>query len=367
MAVQVQQTAEMKPGEARLICGTDAVAARDLELAIVRVDLGAPRFLHPAATGAEAWVAGEKWFRPEQASRGPEGVALRLGPAATWHLKPHMPYLVRLRDGLGCSAEDRMSWPVIRLPAEAPRPMAEVIEDLAAVPVPEAAEPADAMETGAADPLDYFAGLADGSPEPVAASPEDRPEVEEPARSRWPQRAALVLVLAALIGGGAWAALNYGWPGDGPDTEIAAGPAEATPPETTLDGARTYLQADPAPGEAAAQAQRFEQASVPDGAFLLRSYAAKRGDAVSARIVADHYNPKTFEPGGVVKAPDSDRAAELYEQAAKAGDLDAMRALSELLKGGTVGRDDAPERALFWQKQAEAAAAATAGATEAGQ
>ncbi|MEO0363588.1 MAG: hypothetical protein AAF322_20865, partial [Pseudomonadota bacterium] len=118
MPAEVVQSADMPPGFARLSSAKLAALSPDgLEMSVARLSAGSRAFLDPRFAGAAAWSAAETWFR---AAADPEGAGVMLGPSATWHLKAHTPYVVGFRDASGASAEDRMSWPAIRLPSETP-------------------------------------------------------------------------------------------------------------------------------------------------------------------------------------------------------------------------------------------------------
>ncbi|MEM6547946.1 MAG: hypothetical protein AAF713_09400 [Pseudomonadota bacterium] len=401
MPIRVEQTPEMVPGEVQLVVsGAGGLDHNTLQISILRIDLGSARSLNPDAPAAP-WASGEQWIAPARAYRAANRMTVPLGPAVTWHLKPHMPYLVRLRDGMGAEAEDRMSWPVIRLPAKVPSgpgPRAAVTDTLPRRGGAPALSSASAFlaSRGVADPRTRVEPdtviLPQTTPPPKAApqpepapSPEldplpKAPELEAPeplviktgpppkrgGGLGWIGRAAIVLFLSVGTAAALWAYSTFVLepeqngapaavavaPEAEPQPRPEQAPEEPKPRRFTVSAARAFLQSEPSARDAAAEADRYLDGGASDAAFLLRSYAAKGGHAGSARIMGDLYNPSEFTPGGVVKSPNSDRAAEFYERAARSGDVPAMRALGELLRSGTVARDDAPERAQFWLRRA---------------
>lgn len=355
MPIRIEQTPEMEPGEVRLVrSGPGAVAPGTAEISIARLDMGSPRYLDPRYIDKQAWGAGERWFRPDAAAEAGGALRLGLGPAATWQLKPHMPYLVRLRDESGQVIEDRMSWPVVRLPSSAPPPsQMGVIETEKPAPAPEP-EPAPAPEPEP-DPLEYFAELEAETPAP---EPEPAPIVPEPVVQREPERRRGPWLVLGIIGALLMlmvGALGYLWFYERDlllanlPPEIAAmlgdEPQETPPPapsepdsqiELTLDGAYGYLRTKPPAAEATAEAARFAEAGQQDAAFVILKYAARAGDGAASDKLGDIYNPATFTPGGVVPAADANYAAELYLDAVKAGTKDALYKAGQMLKDGKV-------------------------------
>ena len=348
MPIRIEQTPDMEPGAVRLMRSGPGSLHGDIEVSIARIDMGSPRYLDPRYTDAQAWGAGERWFRPEPTTG--EGLVFGLGPAATWQLKPHMPYLVRLRDASGTVIEDRMSWPVIRLPSSAPPPGQSHVIGTASEPETEPALPAPEP-----DPLDYFADLkAEADPEPAppppAREPEPAPEPEpkpKPRRGAW-LGLSIAALLLVLIGGG----IAYLWTfereliGEMLPEEVAAmiglsdekeAPVEEPQGiELSLAGARSFLKGKPPAEEAAREAQRFTDAGQADGAFLLLKYAAKEGNGEAGERLGDLYNPSTFRPGGTIKAPNANQAAVHYLEAAAAGTATALYKAGQLLKDAKI-------------------------------
>lgn len=336
MPVRVDQPADMTPGAARLTASSlSPTAPGPIEARIARIDMGAPRYLDPLQTGPEAWSPTERWIALD---RGGDG-ALTIGPAATWHLRPNMPYLISLRDGTGAVTEDRMSWPAIRLPSSAP-PSGRA--GGASAP----ADPAPVTRIDPpSDPMDHFREMAEDAPAPA---PPPKPRGKG-------AMALLILVLLIAVGAGAYLALND--PREpAPDQITALTPVRVAPTVVlSLDGARGYLKTSP-PGEGAgAEAARFDAAGQADAAFLLHAYAARNGAAASSLWLGMRYDPATWTDG-VVRAADPDRAAEHYRKAANAGLPEAMERLAALLASGDVIGADAKDAAR-WRDKARAAKA----------
>ncbi|MGF1476563.1 MAG: hypothetical protein ACFB6S_13460 [Geminicoccaceae bacterium] len=358
MPVRVEQTPDMPAGQAHLSgANIGHLDAGTIELRIARMDQGSSQFLVPRFSGANACGSADCWFRPEPGPEPGPAAAISIGSSATWHLKPHMPYLVSFRDGSGTTVEDRMSWPAIRLPSEVPPPSrAETVsqtDQAEPEPVsPPAPEPVQAVPEP--DPLDHFAAMAEQAditdPEPVTETP--------PAKPR--RRALWLVALAALIAVGAGTYLAWVDPGylrpvepAPPPTAVAAPQTDG--PEISLAGARAFLKTDPEAEAASEQAERFQAEGEGDAAFLLLAYAARQGDAQAALRLGDLYNPESWTEG-VLNAPDPHRAEDYYRQAAEAGVGEAMRKLASLLESGALAVEDAPEQALFWSRKAEEAA-----------
>lgn len=365
MPVRFEQPSDMAPGNARLQDpAPDGLSAGDAEIRIARIDLGAPRFLDPRYSDEKAWGAAECWFRPERTAGGP---GLTLGPSVTWHLKPHMTYLISFRDAEGKVVETRMSWPAIRLPSDTPPP--SQARTVTVAPAAAAgSDKEDAAEAGVEEPL--AAGVDDAEamqpepPEPIVEEvPEQREnnETRKAAGGRGRLMFALAGLLLVLAVGAFLAFYEPGFlldePGPRPDQTVVAEPEAAAPaigPALTLQGARAFLKARPAAAEAASQATRFTAAGKTDEAFLLNAYAARGGNPEAALRLGDLYNPASWTPG-VLKSADADRAAGFYRQAAEAGVVAAMEKLAALLESGKTSLDDAPEQATFWRRKAEEA------------
>lgn len=325
MSIRVDQTAEMEPGEIQLTRPSTELDASGVEISIIRLDAGSPRFLDPRYSENQAWGAGERWFEPDRVDISQNVMRLTLGPAVTWNLRPHMPFIVKLRDPSGRAIEDRMIWPAIRLPSSAPPPSrSDRIE-----------APAGQQESEE-DPMSHFAAIAaeealnsDTETATPTIEPVSKPgdDLQPARRSRIPIIAGALL--AVLIIGALYFTFMGREPMNGGDIDPVPGP------DLTLAGAQGFLRGKPDAATAALQADRFDEANLPDAVFLLRRYAATNGDQKSAEILGDLYAPGTFQSGGVVAAADASRAAEYYLDA---GD-EALLKAGEMLKADLI--DDA--------------------------
>src|SRR5512132_146304 len=121
MPARATQPAGYPAGQAQLqITGAVAIDCDTLEVCISGLLDNVEKHLDPRLTG-EAWTTTYAWFRP--CSPRIEGSALLfdLEPSVTWHLRPHTPYVLRLRDAHGLRREERLTWVAIRLPSRAPQ------------------------------------------------------------------------------------------------------------------------------------------------------------------------------------------------------------------------------------------------------
>ncbi|WP_416896968.1 MAG: hypothetical protein ACMVY4_15835 [Minwuia sp.] len=368
MPVAVEQDQNHPAGVARLrLANAGGLDPATLEVKVTASQNGADRHLDPSRSGAAAWAPAERWFHGASAEAQGPSLAVELGPAATWHLKPYQPYAVAFRDASGKAVEDRMIWIDMRLPSNPPPPAPE--SGPASAGYPEQPRPDPESEAAPKeDPLAAFAAMeeaAEPEPELTAEEPVAAPEPEEKkAGAVWWLIAALLLV--AIIGGGIWFYLLYESSGEPQEAEApaiekpAAEQPATEPPATTasvpltIEGARAYIsQQKPEAADALAEAERFAEADQHQAAFLLNKYAAQQGDGKAQFRMARYYDPESHDPTlGVISEPDPTIAADWYQQAAEGGETPAMLRLGELLKEGEVSWPDAPERAVFWLRKA---------------
>lgn len=363
MPVLVEQDASHASGVARLrLANAQGLDPESLQIRVTANVGGADRHLDPSASGDAAWSPAEKWFTGAAVAPSGAGLAVDLGPSATWHLKPYQPYEVAFQDGSGTLVEDRMSWIALRLPSDPPPPSADQGVSSAGYPeqaettepepvISEEPEPED-------DPLAAFAEMAEEN-----GTGTERPVPDEPDRKPvWPFIAA-GLVLVAVAAGLIWFLLLSEETEPSADQtvpvqEVVVADADSPKPiPLTVDGARAYLKEQNPPGsDILTEARRFEEAGQHEAAFLLYKSAARKGSGPAALRMAEYYDPATHDAAlGVVSGPDPEIAANWYEDAARAGELPAMERLGEMLKNGAVERPDAPEQGVFWlNKAAEA-------------
>lgn len=367
MPVLVEQDPNHAPGVARLrLAVANGLQADLLQIRITANIGGADRHLDPSASGDQAWSPTEKWFTGASVETAGAGLAVDLGPSATWHLKPYQPYEIAFRDGSGTVVEDRMSWIALRLPSDPPPPSAT--SGIASAGYPEK-EPEQVSEPEPApdpdpevedDPLAAFADMADAAEEPEEIV--DPPKEETRNSPLWWIVLGALAVLA-IVGLLVWFFVLQEEPDpeaeqSGPvQEEVVVEQDNLKPIPLTVKGARTYLkEQDPNGDDILSEARRFEEAGQHEAAFLLYKSAARKGSGPAALRMARYYDPVTHDAAlGVVSGPDPEIAANWYEDAARAGELPAMERLGEMLKGGDVDRPDAPEQGVFWlNKAAEA-------------
>lgn len=359
MPVLVEQDASNAPGVARLrLTDAKGLDPSSVEVRITTSIGGSDRHLDPWLQGEQSWSPAQKWFTGASVEASGAGLSIDLGPSATLHLKPYQPYLIAFRDGSGTLVEDRMNWIALRLPSEAPPLSAGSSVGSAGYPTEAEAPEPDAKPDD--DPFVAFAKMAGDMPE----------ERRKPLHEEEPRKPpVLLLSLLGVLVAAAAAALVWFFvlaedPAEPPPVADAAGgitssDSPATGPEPvplTVDGARTYLQGKPDGPETLKEAERFADAGEHDGAFLLFKSAARMGLGEAALRMARYYDSETHDPVlGVVPTADAEIAANWYEDAARAGEVEAMARLGEMMTGGMVERPDAPEQGVFWlNKAAEA-------------
>lgn len=365
MPVRVEQDADHAPGVVRLSLANSAgLDPEGLQVRITANLAGADRHLDPSASGEQAWSPTEKWFTGASVKTTGAGLAVDLGPSATWHLKPYQPYEVAFRDGSGTLVEDRMSWIAMRLPSDPPPPSAASGVASAGYPESEAVpepEPVTEPEPEApSDPLAAFAEMADNAVDEPSETRES--EQRQSASPVWMYLAGGLLLLAVVAAAVWFFVLQDDSEPVADQTvpvqeEVVAEQNGPEPIPLTVEGARLYLQErSPAAGDILAEARRFEEAGQHEAAFLLYKSAARKGAGPAALRMAEYYDPATHQPDlGVVASPDSEIAANWYEDGARAGEVPAMERLGEMLRSGAVDRPDAPEQGIFWlNKAAEA-------------
>lgn len=358
MPVRVEQDAELAPGVARLtLLQQGGLDIGSLQIRITASMAGAERHMDPSASGDQVWSPTEKWFTGASVTAVGAGLAIDLGPSATWHLKPYQPYQIAFRDESGTLVEERMSWIALRLPSDPPPPSAAYGVASAGYPEqqPEPQPEPDSEPDPEPDPLAVFADLADDS-----SIGDKKEEISPPLN-----RSVLVYVLGGvalllLVAAAVWFFALQDETGPVADEtvpvqeEVIADQDGPQPIPLTVEGARTYLQEQkPAAGDILAEARRFEEAGQHEAAFLLYKSAARKGAGPAALRMAEYYDPATHQPDlGVVASPDPEIAANWYEDGARAGEVPAMERLGEMLRSGSVQRPDAPEQGVFWLNKA---------------
>ena len=135
-----------------------------------------------------------------------------------------------------------------------------------------------------------------------------------------------------------------------PATAPAATPARVF----SEDEVRKFLGANPAAPAANDEGQAYLKAGHPDLALLIYRYAQRKGDAAAAKAIGRMYDPTTYsKTTSAFDTPDADQAATYYEQAAKAGDVEAEFLLGRVLAKGLTSQPDAVERGVVWLQRAQ--------------
>lgn len=318
MPVEVSQPPSLAPGQALLtVTGADVLEGATLTFAVEQPSRGFLQDVDGTASPGAAWGTTQTWLRPagtNALSDGSRGVELLLGPEQTWHLRPNVTYLLRLRDaGHPEPLEFRVAWKAIRMPSEPPTAAP-------APPPPPTAGPQPSPPSPPQPP----------PPPPSPLPPPPPGPVREPTplwrRFAWAIGALIVL---AGTGGGLWFTRHQ--PSVPPEVhELPLTPASA----------RTYLQAAQETPKIYDEAQRYLHAGTPDavqGALVLLTRAAKGGSGPAETALGRMYDPDTFSPASsAMKAPDPDKALLWYQRAAAANDPEGLYRLGKLLMSGRV-------------------------------
>ena len=131
-------------------------------------------------------------------------------------------------------------------------------------------------------------------------------------------------------------------------------PLQAGPPKKSIrDTVGDYLATKPAPEAMLAKGKEYAQAGEMNGAFLVWRRAAESGSVEAQLQVAGFYDPVQAQPKAGF-TPDGARAAEWYERAALAGNVEAQRKYGMLLAKGGAGLSPDPVQAKVWLQQAAA-------------
>jgi TPR repeat protein len=371
MPARATQPAGYSSGQAQVqVTGGGAVDVDTLEVCISGLLDSVEKHLDPRLTG-EAWTTTYAWFRPGSPRADGATLLFDLEPSVTWHLRPHTPYVLRLRDARGLKREERLTWVAIRLPSQAPQgyvPPAGPVPKPAAAKAPapaDADEPAEAeaqraqaeREAAAAAALAVDLKRREDAAEKRRLEEADRLRREQEEREpqeqiRQPARGKLIIFagIAALllaVAVGAWFFKDR-WMAT--ETPVAAIQPEVP---TTLEGARQFLARDPGADESFGMAEKFRLAKSLDGEFLLLRNAANKGNAPAALALGQMYDPATYSPEtSPLPAPNPEQAVEWYRQGAEAGIAEAQYRLGVLLMSGKTDEPNGPEMGVSWLRKA---------------
>jgi hypothetical protein len=138
-------------------------------------------------------------------------------------------------------------------------------------------------------------------------------------------------------------------PRPAPPSQAAVEP----PKESIRDSVATYLATNPAPEAMVTKGNEYAKAGEMAGAFLVWRRAAEAGNPEAELEVAQFYDPLSPQPKSGF-TPDGVRAADWYERAALAGNVEAQRKYGQLLAKGGAGLPADPAKAKSWLQQAAA-------------
>lgn len=361
------------PGHAVLrLHGTDA-SPEGMTLLIERRQ-GPDRFL--AETG---WQRTESWLRPQRIESFNGGLDLHVGPRVC-DLVAGMTVRLAIREpDVGMVDTTVAAWPAMQTSGahdpdrqtsddaagrtdkdlRAARPQAELATVIAPRPVQPPPRP---------EPEPFIEPTLPAQFTP-AHEPHERPSVlsqRETQKSQLPLILGLIigmLVLIVAAGGAYWyfvlrektpPAIDK--PIDKPpvakpttgQSDVASKPDYATPIRKQVED---IMAAKPTPEQMVARGKQFVQAGQLEGAFLLWREAADQGHAPAAFELAGFYDPVNPIPNTPFKLS-AERAAGLYETAAKAGIVPAMSRLGQLYAKGADGLPADKAKARDWLKQA---------------
>jgi hypothetical protein len=364
-AIRVEPDPDRPIGHARLILQGQARHADKGRFALTRD--GYAR----AHLGPGGWQVSEVQLTPLACTRRGEDLVITIGPAVIRHLEPGP-----LRLSLAGADETPLFWPDDiavfdgDLPdAAPPTPDPDATRILrpppppAAAPPPAPAPPVPPVTTPAAPAT--AAPLASAAlPTPSPAQPQAASSAAAPRRAPMLAWLALLAIVLAGAGAGAWFALR---PNPQPPTPLAppmtvAPPSilPAPPPPPALswpDGTdalsiRQLVERAPNAEALADVARRRQAAGRHDDALVLFEEAAERGHAPALTALARLYDPVDFVPGRPFRAPDPRNAARYYRDAIQKGDAAAaapraaLRAWLEARSAGNAALNDALTE--FW-------------------
>jgi TPR repeat protein len=356
------------------VTGAEIADADTLEVCVSGMLDGVEKHLDPRLTG-QAWTTTHVWFRPATARVAGTSLTFDFEPSVTWHLRPHAPYLLRLRDAHGLRREERLTWVAIRLPSQAPQgyvpPAAPATKPPPSAPRPDtedldetAAERAEAEREAAAmaaAAIDLQKRHDEQDERRREEAQQLRREQEEHDRAELHERqqqpqlgrsktfvwAGIAAALLAVLAAGAWL-YEQRW-------SVIGTPAPVAQPEVsiTLEGARQFLARNPGADESFGMAEKFRTARSLDGEFLLLRNAANKGSAPAALALGEMYDPATYSPEtSPLPAPNPEQAVEWYRQAAEAGIAEAQYRLGVLLMSGKTDEPNGPELGVSWLRKA---------------
>jgi hypothetical protein len=305
----------------------------------------------------DGWRRTETWLQPARVRRVKDVLEFDLGPEICDRLAGVATVRLRVKEpDIGVVGTTVVAWPTM-LTSGAANAGSHLTDDTVrlkrVIKLPP--EEAPVVEPPPPPPPE---------PEPVPELRAERPLVPpaEPGSTREWLIAAVLLIVA--IGAGYWAYTNYFQAkpeqqaaSEAPATaeqQPPAATAAAEPPKKSVrDTVNEYFAGKPAPDAMYAKGKEFAQGGDLSAAFLVWRRAAESGSVQAQVEMAAFYDPINPQPkSGFV--PDGARAAEWYERAALAGNVEAQRRYGLLLAKGGPGLPADVAKARTWLQQAAA-------------
>ena len=321
----------------------------------------------------DGWRRTEAWLVPAFVERVKGALEFHLGPEICDRLAGTSTVRLRVREpDIGVVGSTVVAWPQM-LTSGAVDPSARRTDDLVRLrrPALKVEPPAHRAEPELPPPLVLAA------PELPPRLPPELEMAPPPPRSNAGTWLITMIVLVILVAGGAYAYLFHRQQlqsliAGAPPPPAATAPVEtaaATPPPTPAPepappakpaveppkksarmAVEEYLATKPAPDALIARAKQYAQGNDLPEAFLIWRAAAEAGHPQAELEVAGFYDPLLPAKAGF--APDGARAADWYERAALAGNVDAQRRYGLLLSKGGAGLTADPAKARTWLQQA---------------
>ncbi|MBS0549408.1 MAG: sel1 repeat family protein, partial [Proteobacteria bacterium] len=351
--------------------------------AILRVtDLGAPpdglaislqRQQGPDSHLADdGWRRTEAWLVPAHIETVQGALEFHLGPEICDRLAGTSTVRLRIKEpDIGVVGATVVAWPQM-LTSGAIDPSARSQDDLVRLRRPTLrVEPPARVEPELPPPLILKA------PElPPRLPPEPEPAPPPPRSNATTWLVTMVVLIVLLAGAGyAWLHHRQGVeelvasaapPAATPAPEPTPAPAEPAPPSTVATPAppieppkkasrlaiSEYLATKPTPEALLARGKDYARGGDLKEAFLVWRAAAEAGNPQAELEVAGFYDP--MQPPRAGFPPDGARAADWYERAALAGNVEAQRRYGLLLAKGGAGLPADPAKARTWLQQAAA-------------
>lgn len=297
--------------------------------------------------GEDGWRRTEAWLLPNSVHKRGGALEFDLGPAICDRLAGVATIRLRVKEpDIGVVGTTVLAWPSM-LTSGALQTTPRVTEEPPA-PKPELPPP---FETPKPDPMPELRAVRDADMPPRSGG------------AGW-LIAAVLLVVAAS--GGYWAYTKYFQkqpevvastttpPPEKKSEPPKAEPAKVEPPKKSIrDTVAEFLAGKPAPDAMLAKGKEFARSGQMAGAFLVWRSAAEAGSVEAQLQLATFYDPLNPQPKTGFTA-DALRAADWYERAALAGNVEAQRKYGLLLAKGGPGLPADPVKSKTWLQQAAA-------------